>query len=117
MAVSLKMAEKGEQALKRWNINNLSPDPASEEPSKPVSLIPHEVINGVYASDPDLHFQSTQEAKKMLSREKESPLKQTVEGELFPGLVEFLKSFLYPCSQAEVIWSLTNIALRTSEKT
>ncbi|KAF3829756.1 hypothetical protein GH733_001707 [Mirounga leonina] len=48
MAISLKLwkTEKAEQALKRRNISNISPDPASEEPAKPISLTLHEVING-----------------------------------------------------------------------
>uniref|UniRef100_A0A673UH42 Importin subunit alpha n=1 Tax=Suricata suricatta TaxID=37032 RepID=A0A673UH42_SURSU len=119
MAVSLELrkAKKEEQALKRRNITNLSSDPASEQLTRGVSLNLQEIINGVNASDPDLCFQATQAARKMLSRERNPPLKLVVEAGLIPRLVEFLKSSLHPCLQFEAAWALTNIASGTSEQT
>ncbi|XP_047693834.1 importin subunit alpha-8 [Prionailurus viverrinus] len=119
MAVSLELrkAKKDEQALKRRNITNVSSDPASEQLTKGVSLNLQEIINGVNASDPDLCFQATQAARKMLSRERNPPLKLIVEAGLIPRLVEFLKSSLHPCLQFEAAWALTNIASGTSEQT
>ncbi|XP_036873866.1 importin subunit alpha-8 [Manis javanica] len=119
MAVSLELrkAKKDEQALKRRNITNVSSDPASEQPSKEVSLTLQEIINGVNASDPDICFQATQAARKMLSRERNPPLKLIVEAGLIPRLVAFLKPSLHPCLQFEAAWALTNIASGTSEQT
>ncbi|XP_016052614.1 PREDICTED: importin subunit alpha-8 [Miniopterus natalensis] len=117
VSVQLRKAKKDEQVLKRRNITNLSPDPASEEGTKGVSLTLEEIINGVNASDPDLCFQATQAARKILSREKNPPLKLIVEAGLIPRLVEFLKSSLHPCLQFEAAWALTNIASGTSEQT
>ncbi|XP_039082104.1 importin subunit alpha-8 [Hyaena hyaena] len=118
MAVSLELrkAKKEEQALKRRNITSVSSDSASEL-AKGVSLNLQEIINGVNASDPDLCFQATQAARKMLSRERNPPLKLIVEAGLIPRLVEFLKSSLHPCLQFEAAWALTNIASGTSEQT
>ncbi|XP_069342163.1 importin subunit alpha-8 isoform X2 [Eulemur rufifrons] len=121
MAVSLELrkARKDEQTLKRRNIIDSCPDPASEKPAKemPVSLTLGEIIKGVNSSDPVLCFQATQAARKMLSRERNPPLKLVVEAGLIPRLVEFLKSSRYPCLQFEAAWALTNIASGTSEQT
>ncbi|XP_059011617.1 importin subunit alpha-8 [Mustela lutreola] len=125
MAVSLELrkAKKDEQALKRRNITIFSPEPASGELTKGVcwecgvSLTLQEIISGVNASDPDLCFQATQAARKMLSQEKNPPLKLIVEAGLIPRLVEFLKLSPHPCLQFEAAWALTNIASGTSEQT
>nr|XP_012614491.1 importin subunit alpha-8 isoform X2 [Microcebus murinus] len=121
MAVSLELrkARKDEQTLKRRNIINSCPYPPSEKPAKgmPGSLTLGEIIKGVNSSDPALCFQATQAARKMLSRERNPPLKLVVEAGLIPRLVEFLKSSLYPCLQFEAAWALTNIASGTSEQT
>ncbi|KAL2765995.1 importin subunit alpha-8, partial [Daubentonia madagascariensis] len=82
-----------------------------------VSLTLGEIIKGVNSSDPVLCFQATQAARKMLSRERNPPLKLVVEAGLIPRLVEFLKSSLYPGLQLEAAWALTNIASGTSEQT
>ncbi|XP_007940797.1 importin subunit alpha-8 [Orycteropus afer afer] len=82
-----------------------------------VSLTLDEIVNGVNGTDPELCFQATQAARKMLSRERNPPLKLTVEAGLVPRLVEFLKSSLYPCLQFEAAWALTNIASGPSELT
>ncbi|XP_008514282.1 importin subunit alpha-8 [Equus przewalskii] len=119
VSLELRKAKKDEQALKRRNITPLFPDPASEQQTKAVAinLTLQEIINGVNASDPDLCFQATQAARKMLSRERNPPLKLIIEAGLIPRLVEFLKSSLHPCLQFEAAWALTNIASGTSEQT
>ncbi|XP_041605529.1 importin subunit alpha-8 isoform X2 [Vulpes lagopus] len=117
VSLELRKAKKDEQALKRRNIANFSTDPTSEQPTKGVSLTLQEIIHGVNTSDPDLCFQATQAARKMLSQEKNPPLKLIVEAGLIPRLVEFLKLSPHPCLQFEAAWALTNIASGTSEQT
>ncbi|XP_061065440.1 importin subunit alpha-8 [Eubalaena glacialis] len=116
VSLELRKAKKDEQSLKRRNITDVSPDP-SEQQTKGVSLTLQEIINGVNASDPELCLQATQAARKMLSREKNPPLKLIVDAGLIPRLVEFLKSSLHPRLQLEAAWALTNIASGTSELT
>ncbi|KAK2504336.1 hypothetical protein MC885_001885 [Smutsia gigantea] len=97
MAVSpgLQKAKKDEQALKKRNITHVASDPASEPLSKEVSLTLQEIINSVNASDPDLCFQATQAARKMLFQERNPPLKLIF----------------------EAAWALTNTASGTWEQT
>ncbi|KAI5938364.1 Importin subunit alpha-8 [Manis javanica] len=115
MAVSprLQKAKKDEQALKKRNITHA----ASEPPSKEVSLTLQEIINGVNASDPDICFQTTQAARKMLFRERNPPLKLIIEAGFIPRLVQFLKSSRHLCLQFEAAWVLTNTASGTGEQT
>ncbi|XP_059551314.1 importin subunit alpha-8-like [Myotis daubentonii] len=115
--VQLRKAKKDEQVLKRRNITNLCSHSASGEETKGVKLTLEEIISGVNASDPIICFQATQAARKMLSREKNPPLKWVVEAGLIPKLVEFLASSLHPCLQFEAAWALTNIASGTSDQT
>ncbi|XP_040836347.1 importin subunit alpha-8 [Ochotona curzoniae] len=117
-SLELRKARKDEQALKRRNITNFPPGPASEKPAKEVriSLNLDEIVRGVNSSDPDLCFQATLAVRKMLSQERNPPLKMIIDMGLIPRLVAFLRSSL-PVLQFEAAWALTNIASGTSEQT
>ncbi|KAG3260017.1 karyopherin subunit alpha 7 [Ictidomys tridecemlineatus] len=117
VSVELRKARKDEQVLKRRNINHVSADPASEKIAKRVDLTLDEIIKSVNSSDPVVCFQATQAARKMLSRERNPPLKSFVAAGLIPRLVEFLKWSLHPFLQFEAAWALTNIASGTSDQT
>nr|XP_020756261.1 importin subunit alpha-8 [Odocoileus virginianus texanus] len=116
VSLELRKARKDEQALKRRNITSVSHDPADQQ-TKGDSLTLQDIISGVNASDPELCFQATQAARKMLSREKNPPLKLIVDAGLIPRLVELLKPSLHPRLQFEAAWALTNIASGASELT
>ncbi|XP_077879852.1 importin subunit alpha-8 [Ictidomys tridecemlineatus] len=117
VSVELRKARKDEQVLKRRNINHVAADPASEKIAKRVDLTLDEIIKSVNSSDPVVCFQATQAARKMLSRERNPPLKSFVAAGLIPRLVEFLKWSLHPFLQFEAAWALTNIASGTSDQT
>ncbi|XP_020007064.2 importin subunit alpha-8-like [Castor canadensis] len=116
-SLELRKAKKDEQSLKRRNIGPLSSDVASEVPATRVSLTLDEIIKGVNSLDPTLCFLATQAARKMLSQERNPPLKVMVEAGLIPRLVELLKPPVPPNLQFEAAWALTNIASGTSEQT
>ncbi|XP_006859918.1 PREDICTED: importin subunit alpha-8 [Chrysochloris asiatica] len=121
VSLVLRKAKKHEQVLKRRNITSCSSSPSCETLAKgefqSVSLTLDEIVNGVNGTDPDLCFQATQAVRKILSRERNPPLKLIVDAGLVPRLVFFLKSSLYPGLQLEAAWALTNIASGPSELT
>ncbi|XP_051061431.1 importin subunit alpha-8 [Phodopus roborovskii] len=115
--LQLRKAKKDEQALKRRNISQFSNDLVSQEPVKMASLILEDIIKGVKSSNPILCLKATQAVRKMLSQERNPPVKSIIEAGLIPKLVEFLKVALLPDLQFEAAWALTNIASGTSEQT
>ncbi|ERE76900.1 importin subunit alpha-8-like protein [Cricetulus griseus] len=115
--LQLRKAKKDEQTLKRRNISLFSNDLFSQEPVKQASLILEDIIKGVNSSDPMVCLMATQAARKMLSQERNPPLKSIIEAGIIPKLVEFLKVSLLPNLQFEAAWALTNIASGTSEQT
>uniref|UniRef100_A0A8C5K714 Importin subunit alpha n=1 Tax=Jaculus jaculus TaxID=51337 RepID=A0A8C5K714_JACJA len=115
-SVELRKAKKDEQTLKRRNITD-STDPLFSSDGNEAHLTLDEIIQGVNSSDPILCFGATQAARKILSREKNPPLKAIIEAGLIPRLVEFLKSSFHPHLQFEAAWALTNIASGTSDDT
>ncbi|KAF6081602.1 karyopherin subunit alpha 7 [Phyllostomus discolor] len=118
-AVSLKLreAKKDEQVFERRNITSLSTDPASQEETIWVSLTVPEMISGMNASDPESCFQAAQAARRILSEQRNPPVKLTVEAGLIPRLMAFLRSSHAPCLQFEAAWALTNISAESSEQT
>uniref|UniRef100_H0VQS0 Importin subunit alpha n=1 Tax=Cavia porcellus TaxID=10141 RepID=H0VQS0_CAVPO len=122
LSLELRKAKKDEQALKRRNITCPSPDPAfgninKEESEQKEILTLDEIIKGVNGTDLAICFQATQAIRKMVSRERNPPLKMIVESGVIPRIVEFLKSSHHPCLQFEAAWTLTNIASGTSDQT
>ncbi|XP_028746104.1 importin subunit alpha-8 isoform X1 [Peromyscus leucopus] len=115
--LQLRKAKKDEQALKRRNIRQSSNDLVSLISAKEVSYTLEDIIKGVNSSDPVLCFLATQAARKLLSQERNPPLKSIIEAGLIPKLVEFLKMAPLPNLQFEAAWALTNIASGTSEQT
>ncbi|XP_052611155.1 importin subunit alpha-8 [Peromyscus californicus insignis] len=115
--LQLRKAKKDEQALKRRNISQSSNDLVSQVSAKEASYTLEDIIKGVNSSDPVLCFLATQAARKLLSQERNPPLKSIIEAGLIPKLVEFLKMEPLPTLQFEAAWALTNIASGTSEQT
>ncbi|KAM7331623.1 importin subunit alpha-8 [Alexandromys fortis] len=116
--LQLRKAKKDEQVLKRRNISQFSNLMVSQASVKEqASLTLEDIIKGVNSSDPMLCLMATQAARKMLSQEKNPPLKLVIEAGLIPKLVEFLKAAPLPVLQFEAAWALTNIASGTSEQT
>ncbi|XP_053519242.1 importin subunit alpha-8 [Artibeus jamaicensis] len=116
-SVQLRKAKKDEQVSKRRNIIGLSTDPASQEETNRVSLTVPEIISGVSASDTESCYRAAQAARRILSEQRDPPVKLMVKAGLIPRLVEFLGSSRPRCLQFEAAWALTNIAAGPSEQT
>lgn len=49
-----------------------------------------EIISGIQNADPQIQFQSTQAARKLLSRERQPPIDDILKADVVPQLVAFL---------------------------
>lgn len=77
----------------------------------------NEIIHGLNSDEQQLQLVCTQQARKILSRERRPPIDSMVKAGVIPRLVEFLKDDERPTIQFEAAWALTNIASGTSEQT
>ncbi|XP_045140442.1 importin subunit alpha-8 [Echinops telfairi] len=117
VSIELRKAKKDEHTLKRRNITDAFSKPSSKDVVEGTGPNLDEIVHGMNSPDPVLCFWATQTARKLLSQERNPPLKVIVEAGLVPRLVDFLKCFLYPHLQFEAAWALTNIASGPSELT
>uniref|UniRef100_A0A672REZ7 IBB domain-containing protein n=1 Tax=Sinocyclocheilus grahami TaxID=75366 RepID=A0A672REZ7_SINGR len=98
--VELQKAQRVESILKRRNISSVG----DEEPLSPEYNTDNEQQLGTI----------TNACSKLLSRERNPPLKEIVEAGLLTHFVEFLGRHDDPTLQFEAAWSLANIASGTS---
>uniref|UniRef100_A0A667WWN1 Importin subunit alpha n=1 Tax=Myripristis murdjan TaxID=586833 RepID=A0A667WWN1_9TELE len=118
--VELRKAHKDENFLKRRNITlsslpdeeALSPDHVLDE--KVNSLTIEDIIKEVNSDSRESQTRGCQAARKLLSRERNPPLKEIIDAGLLSRFVEFLGMDDEPTLQFEAAWALTNIASGTS---
>uniref|UniRef100_A0A671R8F2 Importin subunit alpha n=1 Tax=Sinocyclocheilus anshuiensis TaxID=1608454 RepID=A0A671R8F2_9TELE len=117
--VELRKAHKVESIMKRRNISSVG----DEEPLSPedntdnkqvISETIQEIVANVNGECPEKQRQGCQAARKLLSRERNPPLKEIIEAGLLTRFVEFLGRNDDPTLQFEAAWSLTNVASGTS---
>ncbi|KAM4603888.1 importin subunit alpha-8 [Polymixia lowei] len=118
--VELRKAQKNENFLKRRNITLSSlPDEEAVSPdyvsnTKVTSLTIEEIIADVSSDCKDRQTRGCQAARKLLSRERNPPLKEIIDAGLLSRFVAFLGMDNEPTLQFEAAWALTNIASGTS---
>uniref|UniRef100_H2YTX7 Importin subunit alpha n=1 Tax=Ciona savignyi TaxID=51511 RepID=H2YTX7_CIOSA len=131
--VQLRKCKRDEQLLKRRNINmeDLNTSPLKEMNRQVgdvfvatvlvsgslVMKFDDIVIGITQSSDEAQQFICTQNARKILSRERHPPISKMVEANIVTKLVEFLSWTHNPAMQFEAAWALTNIASGNSEQT
>jgi hypothetical protein len=69
------------------------------------------------SNDPKLQFNATQQARKILSRERHPPIDIVIKAGAVPRCIEFLKDESNPELVFEAAWVLTNIASGSSAQT
>nr|XP_039253684.1 importin subunit alpha-1-like [Styela clava] len=124
-AVQIRKHHRAEQLLKRRNIvlEDLNTSPLKEinseySTSTGISMNFEEIVQGIFCdSDKEKQFLCTQNARKILSRERHPPINKMIEANIIPKLVTFLKWDDNPQMQFEAAWALTNIASGNSEQT
>ncbi|XP_030596352.1 importin subunit alpha-8 [Archocentrus centrarchus] len=118
--VELRKAHKNENFLKRRNITlsslpdeeTLSPDYIPNELVTYVSI--EDIIKDVNSECRTSQTRGCQAARKLLSQERNPPLKQIIDAGLLSNFVSFLSMDDEPTLQFEAAWALTNIASGTS---
>ncbi|XP_068177383.1 importin subunit alpha-8 [Antennarius striatus] len=118
--VELRKAQKHDSFLKRRNItlsslpdeDALSTDYASNEMVATLSI--EEIIRDVNSDCRESQTRGCQAARKLLSQERNPPLKEIIDANLLSRFVSFLGMYDEPTLQFEAAWALTNVASGTS---
>ncbi|KAL3067141.1 hypothetical protein OYC64_016977 [Pagothenia borchgrevinki] len=111
--VELRKANKDENFMKRRNISvDLSSDYISNE--MVASLDIEDIIKDVNSNCRESQTRGCQAARKLLSQERNPPLKEIIDSGLLARFVSFLSMDDEPNLQFEAAWALTNIASGTS---
>jgi importin subunit alpha-1 len=96
--------------------NNPVPAPGAEMAAIGLDKLP-ELREGVMSDDIELQITCTRQIRKLLSREKNPPIKEVIDLNVGFRLVEFLKFDANPTLQFEASWALTNICSGTAQDT
>ncbi|XP_077575870.1 importin subunit alpha-8 [Stigmatopora nigra] len=116
--VELRKVKKNENLMKRRHItpsfsdDGLSPTLLSDD--KACRLTIEEIVEEINSNDKDAQIRGCQAARKLLSQERNPPLKEIIDAGLLARMVLFLSMDEEPPLQFEAAWALTNIASGTS---
>ncbi|XP_012526791.1 importin subunit alpha [Monomorium pharaonis] len=120
LSVELRKAKKDDQLSKRRNLSTKQelPNLSEEAIVSSISVLSiDEIVNHINSSDETLQLAAIQTCRKLLSREKDPPINDMIEGGIVPLCVKLLDSDHNVSLQFEVAWVLTNIASGTSVQT
>lgn len=109
-AVTIRKDKREDLLLKRRNINV----PNEKSTFDPEVL--KRIITMAQSEDPKVKMEAVQQARKMLSADRNPPIDNLISGDILPILVNCL-TYDDVALQFEAAWALTNIASGTSEQT
>ncbi|GFT79598.1 importin subunit alpha-4 [Nephila pilipes] len=117
--VELRKQKKDDNLSKRRNvdIDDEPVSPLQQQNKQQPGMTLEEIVIGVQSPDPHLRLIATQNARKMLSREKNPPIDAMISTGVVPLFVSFLEDYNNVPLQFEACWTLTNIASGNSSQT
>ncbi|XP_066597574.1 importin subunit alpha-3 [Prorops nasuta] len=117
VTVELRKHKRDETLQKRRNVP--IPDSTDEEDmDKNLSkAYLEDLVLKATSSDPTIQLQAVQQARKLLSSDRNPPIDPLIESNILPVLVRCLEPHNDPTLQFEAAWALTNIASGTSAQT
>ncbi|XP_008315736.1 importin subunit alpha-8 [Cynoglossus semilaevis] len=118
--VELRKAQKLNNLIKRRNVtlsslpdeDALSPEFTSKHGDTLFSI--EDIVKNVTSDSKESQTRGCQAARKLLSQERNPPLKEIIDAGLLSHFVTFLSMDDEPTLQFEAAWALTNIASGTS---
>uniref|UniRef100_A0A914VKV3 IBB domain-containing protein n=1 Tax=Plectus sambesii TaxID=2011161 RepID=A0A914VKV3_9BILA len=122
-SVNLRKDKREETLSKRRNIPTASVDSDDASTSQVISPARENldlIVENAKSSDPEVQLQAIQQARKLLSSDRNPPIDDLIASGILPILVECLKTTTPNFSanlQFEAAWALTNIASGTSSQT
>ncbi|XP_020610207.1 importin subunit alpha-4-like [Orbicella faveolata] len=121
VTVELRKGKRDDQILKRRNITedeSVSPLREINLQQQTVTHLPLPTIEEYLKSNDDkVIFEAVQVSRKMLSKQRNPPIKDFINSGLVPKFVAILERFDNPSLQFEAAWVLTNIASGSSDET
>lgn len=121
VTIELRKTKRDDQILKRRNITtdqSVSPLKESNSQQPTVTNLPLSTIQEyLKSSDDKLIFEAVQVSRKMLSKQRNPPIKEFIDSRLVPVFVVMLERYDNPSIQFEAAWVLTNIASGSSDET
>lgn len=121
VTVELRKGKRDDQILKRRNITedeSVSPLREINLQQQTVTHLPLPTIEEHLKSNDDkVIFEAVQVSRKMLSKQRNPPIKDFINSGMVPKFVTILERFDNPSLQFEAAWVLTNIASGSSDET